>query len=548
MTDPIEVGLVLAVGGCRSCSFFWPPVGQPPPYGPYTAYDFRENVPATGDPGSKVWLTGVTRPPSLPVPEVMDGCRKAPIMTIGINPNLTAFSLGPTGAAWSYPSFTSDGGTDEWAKLAWYYRYRSIYQERLALDFVLPHVLPEGRIVAPRAGRVVTAKRLDASSSWSVQVLYDGDAATTTLAVPGKAGDFPYVLLVDVNAHFEAGALLAGRMDVPAGLEVAVEQQSQAYYTRVGTALQQLQNTLRADGHAGAVLRIGEDVCQLDMVACASPHWGPPFLGGSSASEKAIVDQCTRTHAWAVKQLVQTRPAVLFVVSWSSWTMFRGILGAHVVRSPALPEQPADPDFALLRATTDPAAPCHLVLDATIDGVRYAQTIRLVITPHFSYDANFLPQYRCSQPDWTAFEGVHADIVAQLTTAHGFTLVRPDPARPADPVVLQLSPDAAATAASRAWLKQTSADAFAALEARFFDPHAMMSSVLEELYRRKVLAWERDDAGPGHLTRSDGSCRYCVNDRWQFPDECRYGKHLETSPPPGFLERVAAQLISGGPP
>ncbi len=83
---------------------------------------------------------------------------------------------------------------------------------------------------------------------------------------------------------------------------------------------------------------------------------------------------------------MQTRPVVLFVVSWSSWTMFRDLLGGRVASSLvssggsledgrphvlpcylhgslALPETPWDPDFTMLRATTDPATPCHLVLD-----------------------------------------------------------------------------------------------------------------------------------------------------------------------------------------
>ena len=49
------------------------------------------------------------RSPTFPDAEVMDGCRKAPIMTIGINPNLTAFAPGSTGASWCYPSFGGPG-------------------------------------------------------------------------------------------------------------------------------------------------------------------------------------------------------------------------------------------------------------------------------------------------------------------------------------------------------------------------------------------------------------------------------------------------------
>ncbi len=266
MSDPLEVSLVLDVGGCRSCAFFWPPAGSALPYGPYSAYDFRTNTPVTdpagpGAPG-KPWLTVLTRPPTLPAPEIMDGCRKAPIMTIGINPNMTAFSLGRMGAAWAYPSFSSDDGANEWAKLAFYYRYRSVYQERFDLSFVLEHIEEEGRIVAPRAGRVVAATRADASPSWSVQVFYEGDASPTTLTVPGKAGDLPYVLLVDVEAPFAEGDLLAGRLDVPEGIEVPIQQQSQGYFLRCYLGLRRLRGTRSAPlEHAEAALRTTKRTC-----------------------------------------------------------------------------------------------------------------------------------------------------------------------------------------------------------------------------------------------------------------------------------------------
>jgi hypothetical protein len=50
----------------------------------------------------------------------MDGCRKAPIMTIGINPNLTAFAPGRAGASWCYPDFSDASGGDAATKYAYY--------------------------------------------------------------------------------------------------------------------------------------------------------------------------------------------------------------------------------------------------------------------------------------------------------------------------------------------------------------------------------------------------------------------------------------------
>ena len=52
-------------------------------------FDFTTNFPSpkepNGYPESYVWIDGTTRPLSFPNGEVVDGCRKAPIMTIGIN-------------------------------------------------------------------------------------------------------------------------------------------------------------------------------------------------------------------------------------------------------------------------------------------------------------------------------------------------------------------------------------------------------------------------------------------------------------------------------
>ncbi len=52
--------------------------------------------------------------------------------------------------------------------------------------------------------------------------------------------------------------------------------------------------------------------------------------------------------------------------------------------------------------------------------------------------------------------------------------------------------------------------------------------------------------GGGYLTRGEGPCSFCVNARWQFPEGCPYGKPAEASPPPGFLEKVAAEVVLSG--
>jgi len=559
MADPLEVKLAYQVRSCGTCDFFWPTDKKAQPYGPYTAFDFRGSTPFAAPFTSKTnaapWVLGKTRPPSFPNPEVVDGCRKAPIMTIGINPNLTAFAPGQTGTAWCYPNFTSDEGTDAWTKYAWYYRYRSVYQERLDFDFARRFLLPEGRIFAAGDGVVTGLPRLDNSPAWELHVRYDGDAADTVIPLHGKTGDFPYVALFDAappNNHFSAGDVLAGRLSVPSGIRVEVMQQQQGYYMQFVPVLAQFQDTLRKAGHP-ADLRIGEDVCQLDMVACASPHWTPGFLGGTPGSVQQIVDNCVSKNAWAMKQLVQTRPAILYIVSVSSWRMFHDAFGAFVERATPLSDEPEDFDFTLLRETTDPANPCTFHIKTTINGMEYECTTRIVITPHFSYNDNFLPQFRMKSGDWTAFAAQNADCVAAMTAQNGFYVVPADTnPKHADYFrVVQLTGDAGA---AQALLQTRFPAAYYALQPYFVDPHAAMAGVLDEMYAAGTLGWKdlpitKEQPKPsGYLSRTEGACQFCVNRHWQLPLGCQYGKNKETQPPDGFLEKVAEYVAANGKP
>lgn len=74
-----------------------------------------------------------------------------------------------------------------------------------------------------------------------------------------------------------------------------------------------------------------------------------------------------------------------------------------------------------------------------------------------------------------------------------------------------------------------------------------MASVLDELYEKRALTWHDADGG-GYLSRTEGSCRFCVNRHWQFPNECRYDKTHEPQPPAGFLAKVAQHLVATGKP
>ena len=541
--DPLEVQLVFNLVACGTCSFFWPDNPAHQLYGPYPSYDFESNTPpeVTGNHSStsRPWLKGKTTQPSFPNPEVIDGCRKAPIMTIGINPNLTAFGPGQLDSSWCYPAFTSGSGMDLYTKWAYYYRYRSVYQEHFGFPFVSQYLIKDGQVLAAKPGVVISAERLSDAPSFDVRVRYDGDTTDTVIPLNSQPGQPRYVLLFDPappQNRFKADDVIAAKLNVPAGLDVSVYQEPISYYEQFVPVVQQFEKFLIGQGHAGASVRIGEDVGQLDMVACASPHWGTTFLGGTAQTEAAIVSNCVSKNAWAMKQLVQTRPAVLFLVGEASYDMFRAAFGKLI--QPPIPANPTDGAFTLLRETANSQQPHSIQFSTTIGGQKFQLSTRLVVSPHFSYDTNFLPQFRLSDADWQKFGQQFPACLQFLRTDSRIEYVA---AQSGSYAAYQIKNNAAAVLAE---LKKNYATAMPSLNAGFYDAHQMMAGVLQDLYRSGALSYVNKTASkPGYLARTDGSCQFCVNAHWKFPLGCPYGKNLEPPPPAGFLEKVAQAIV-----
>ena len=547
--DPLEIELVYNVRPCGTCSFFWPDDPADQPYGPFPTFDFKTNTPdanpPTGHPESYPWVDGRTREQAFPNGEIMDGCRKAPIMTIGINPNLTAFSPGVTGTAWAYPDFSSDDGTDAWTKYAYYYRYRSVYQERFDFEAIKKYLVAGSEIVASADGKIVGATRTSSAPSYQMTVRYDGETEDKVIALDRDLGAPRWVLLFnrrEPGNEFKKGDAIAAKLDVPAGEELTVYQELQTYYEQFVPTLNAFQGFLRDHGHSDAHLAMGEDVCQLDMVACASPHWNPDYLGGTKTSEEHIIQNCVSTNAWAMKQFVQTRPAILFLVGESSYSMFRRAFGALIKRDPPLSPHPYDGAFTLFRETTDPKRPCTFEFLTTIEGQKYSLTTRLVVTPHFSYDTNFLPQIRVSRKTLGRLEKERPGCVKFLK--HD-ARIRFQAAKFGFDAFL-IERDAPAVLAE---LQKSYPDAWPELERNLYDPHQMMLSILEDLYRGGQLSYKAGSGGKAsYLDRTEGACRFCVNDHWTFPLGCPYGKNEEPAAPKGFLSKVAAQVVKEGRP
>jgi hypothetical protein len=548
----MEVELVKNARACRKCTFFWPISGTPQPYGPYPAFDFNENTPVGNAPPTEhtdypkpwLWQQGTTVKEGFPHPEVMDGCRKAPIMTIGINPNLTAFAPGREGASWCYPLFTDAKGTDSKTKYAWYYRKRSVFQECFDMNFIKKYLMEEGRIVAEKDGYIKSAKRESDAPAYTLEVVYkdDDDGEITKIPLKWTPGTPRYVLLFnpfDYNNHFKAGDVIAARLNVPSGLPVEIHQQQIGYYEQIVPVLLMFENFLRNNGAKGILLHVGEDVAQLDMVACASPHWNPAFLGGTEQSEQTIINNCVVKTGWAVKQFIQTRPAVLFIVGESSYTMFKDAFGNLLQSAKPLPDQPVDYAFTLLKETVENDV--VFKFNGNVNGTSFSMETRIVVTPHFSYNENFYCQFRMSQYDWSEFKSKYADCYAYLKSRSGVSIKVPKSAYEYMSVELQKESDKTLTK-----LKDNYQEAFSYLTDKYYDPHAMMNSVLESLYQKGKLSYSTV-SGNSVLTRAEKGCRFCENNgEWRFPDGCPYEKTLEAEPDYDQLEAVAAQIIKQG--
>jgi hypothetical protein len=135
------------------------------------------------------------------------------------------------------------------------------------------------------------------SPAYDIRVLYDGDSEVSSIHLPGKVGQPPYVVLFDLDTKFAKGDVIAAKLCVPSGKKVEVYDQPISYYTRMLPILAGFETHLKKKGHADAKLSVGEDVGQLDMVACASPHWA---MNGSEGRRKASIwsstTAFTRTH------------------------------------------------------------------------------------------------------------------------------------------------------------------------------------------------------------------------------------------------------------
>lgn len=311
-------------GRVHSCAYFRQ-------WGTYHSFDYVMDGPPAA-PGIPKLVKYVGRAPL--VPEALSGCRKSPILGVGINPNLPGWS--PTKRGALNPLF------DDYRQYAHYFRYRS-----------------------------------------TDKLIVSGPAYTNA---GGGAHDTPF-------SNFELNVPVddQGNRSVTAALD------TQSFYR----AYQELLNDLATEMQwADASLKVGEDLAYMNMVACPSAKWvtspvaGDPLLPPmTQAQKKGIVSECFRERKYFKRQLVQSLPPVLLVISQNTANAFiEEMAGNFIVGNP----QPNEPVASLLERDI------RLRYGTLPDGTDLSA--KVIFSPHITGD----PQ---------TFAAARAKVLAQFVSA-----------------------------------------------------------------------------------------------------------------------------------
>lgn len=511
--EPIEVTLVDEVKSCTDCQWFW---GAIPPYGPFPSFDFKEAYPAAIKDGpdkqsnhnvqAKLWTQASHCGSKQVEPAVLRGCRKAPIMTIGINPNMTGYFASATSSTWVYPYFKRP------ETYAYYYRHATIYQESLSADYLARCLINGSEIYAQDDG-VLSITRSQ-SHRWACFTLEPDNAQSTPITqeiawIPEERlvmftptrnqlihPDLSQSELMSElkGIRVKKGDLIAGKLNSDTQHDdVDIYANKVGYYERLLPVLEQFSYYFKQQGFNKLQLEIGEDVCLHDMVACASPGWNDRY----DIPMEHIAKNCVLENAYLFKQLWQSQPRILMIVSDSSLTMF---LQALTKLNGTLDLDTADKDiFTLMYETCKQR---YFVRWPTRD----VSPSRVIITPHFSYGDNFKEQSRFTEEEWGHFTQLYPEDIhllkdeKRVSNRKGIFSVFVDEDDP-------LKPDIN----NAAWN---------ILMDHHYQPNQLITAALIGEHEIDALI---DKKQATHLKRSTGGCQFCVNKQWQFPEGCDYG-------------------------
>ncbi len=533
MKNPVlEVQLVDSVRQCRKCQWFW---GGTPPYGNFPVYDWNEDFPKevrnqkqTTHTVTEPLLKGKACGQGQVDPGVMHGCRKAPIMTIGINPNMTSYFPSTSGARWSYPNFSNN------ARYAYYYRYHNVYQESLDLSFIKKNIVEGTAVIAEKDGWLLGAGRCTDHRWMLLTIKYEGETEKREIEVAWTE-NLRFVVLINQTREddllppptFKKGDIIGAKINGLEEKNVQIYENSTGYYQRYVYVLEAFKK-LVGDPLTNAPLSIAEDVAQHDMIACASPGWSTNY----DIPTQKITKNCVIDSGYLVSQLIQSRPSVIVIVGGSSLEMFARVFAPfmkdfdyqdEVIDSEGNKTMVIKETYQLLKETTEREKFLYIKIG------NYELRSRIVISPHFSYASNFEQQSRLSELAWQAFEN---DFPEDAEILKEEKRIQSNTWNNIVPIQINGTDDEIK--------RKLSIAAWGVLMAYYFDPVLMLAEVLEQEYKADRLLYDKNI---NRLKRPAGSCLFCTNELWEFPGGCPYGKEKETPPADGELEKIVREVI-----
>lgn len=283
---PVEVELVYEVMPCNAMRVGQEPIKQAHPcgyfrkWGTYHSFDYVEDGPPH-KPGIAQPAKYVGRAPLLP--ELVSGCRKAPILAVGINPNLPGWARSKRGSL--NPLF------DDYRQYAHFFRYRAA--EKLEI---------------PR-------------ESYNA---FGGGAADTP--------DSRFELEVPVDG--------AGNRVIPTAL------QPQAMYEGYQWLLEEMARLAGWTNHRlalGEDLAYGNMVACPSARWITRPNPDDPAMPPMTVSERdGIVGECFADRRYFLRQLFQSLPGVILVFSESTARAFNRIMRDRLIADAPGDNEPFD--------------------------------------------------------------------------------------------------------------------------------------------------------------------------------------------------------------
>lgn len=360
MSDPVEVSLVSQVRQCEQCEWQW---RSPKLYGPFP------QVPA--DALNTIGTSSEIKDFALPRAAALKGCRKAPIMFVGINPNLTGFWTIPAegrelkGNHAVYPSFADDR---EYARHHRYIQKGSHeYQIEGELDTLIDSA---SAVTAGTAGKiVVTPKNPTAEDTQRFNcqreaqiVLNSENGESKTLPITwGVAENF-----MALRKDYAAGQQIVGNMTAASTMGKSISVKSNpgsSYFSRAEAYCSEMN------------FEMGEDVSMHDMVACATPGWSKSQY---CIPQDDLIGNCVKKNRYTARQIIQSRPALIVFSGVDAFAMFCENFSSFISPAPKLAEM----------RTRKPYPPCYgdFLLTMPIEGAG-SWVCRMTVFSHFSYPA-----------------------------------------------------------------------------------------------------------------------------------------------------------------